>query len=65
MVRYMMYSANRKIKNSDGVLLHLDQGWHYQYMQYQQALKKVWYGQGVLRKGIGFDNAVMENFLVL
>ena len=45
----MMYSANRKIKNSDGVLLHLDQGWHYQYMQYQQALKKsmVWSGGGV------------------
>ena len=58
----MMYSAKRKIENTDGVMLHSDQGWHYQHMQYQQTLKKYGMVQSMSRKGNCLDNAVMENF---
>jgi transposase InsO family protein len=46
----------------DGILLHSDQGWHYQHMQYQQTLKKYGITQSMSRKGNCLDNAVMENF---
>ena len=62
MVMDMMYSAKRKIKNTYGVMLHSDQGWHYQQMQYQQTLKKYGMVQSMSRKGNCLDNAVMENF---
>ena len=62
MVMDMMHSAKRKIKNTDGVMLHSDQGWHYQHMQYQQTLKKYGMVQSMSRKGNCLDNAVMENF---
>ena len=62
MVMDMMHSVKRKIKNTDGVMLHSDQGWHYQHMQYQQILKKYGMVQSMSRKGNCLDNAVMENF---
>ena len=62
MVMDMMHSAKRKIKNTDGVMLHSDQGWHYQHIQYQQTLKKYGIVQSMSRKGNCLDNAVMENF---
>ena len=62
MVMDMMHSVKRKIKNTDGVMLHSDQGWHYQHMQYQQTLKKYGMVQSMSRKGNCLDNAVMENF---
>lgn len=62
MVMDMMHSAKRKIKDTDGVMLHSDQGWHYQHMQYQQTLKKYGIIQSMSRKGNCLDNAVMENF---
>ena len=62
MVMDMMHSAKRKIKDTSGVMLHSDQGWHYQHMQYQQTLKKYGITQSMLRKGNCLDNAVMENF---
>ena len=62
MVMDMMHSAKRKIKNMKGVMLHSDQGWHYQHMQYQQTLKKYGITQSMSRKGNCLDNAVMENF---
>ena len=62
MVMDMMHSVKRKIKNTDGVVLHSDQGWHYQHMQYQQTLKKYGMVQSMSRKGNCLDNAVMENF---
>ena len=43
-------------------MLHSDQGWHYQHMQYQQTLKKYGITQSMSRKGNCLDNAVMENF---
>ena len=62
MVMDMMYLAKRKINNTSGVMLHSDQGWHYQHMQYQQTLKKYGITQSMSRKGNCLDNAVMENF---
>ena len=62
MVMDMMHSAKRKIKDTSGVMLHSDQGWHYQHMQYQQTLKKFGITQSMSRKGNCLDNAVMENF---
>ena len=62
MVMDMMHSAKRKIKDTSGVMLHSDQGWHYQHMQYQQTLKKYGMVQSMSRKGNCLDNAVMENF---
>jgi transposase InsO family protein len=62
MVMDMMHSAKRKIKDTNGVMLHSDQGWHYQHMQYQQTLKKYGITQSMSRKGNCLDNAVIENF---
>ena len=62
MVMDMMHSAKLKIKDTSGVMLHSDQGWHYQHMQYQQTLKKYGITQSMSRKGNCLDNAVMENF---
>ena len=62
MVMDMMRSAKRKIKDTKGIMLHSDQGWHYQHMQYQQTLKKYGITQSMSRKGNCLDNAVMENF---
>lgn len=62
MVMDMMRSAKRKIKDTKGIMLHSDQGWHYQNMQYQQTLKKYGITQSMSRKGNCLDNAVMENF---
>ena len=62
MVMDMMHSARRKVRCMDGVMLHSDQGWHYQHAQYQQTLKKYGIVQSMSRKGNCLDNAVMENF---
>ena len=62
MVMDMIRSAKRKIKDTKGIMLHSDQGWHYQHMQYQQTLKKYGITQSMSRKGNCLDNAVMENF---
>ena len=62
MVMDMMRSAKRKVKNTEGIILHSDQGWHYQHMRYQQTLKDYGITQSMSRKGNCLDNAVMENF---
>ena len=62
MVMDMIHSAKRKIKTTEGVMLHSDQGWLYQHMKYQLTLKKYGITQSMSRKGNCLDNAVMENF---
>ncbi|MEK5380013.1 IS3 family transposase [Niallia sp. FSL W8-0635] len=49
-------------KNHEGLIMHSDQGWHYQMEPYQTALKKQNIIQSMSRKGNCYDNAVMENF---
>ncbi len=58
----MINQAFRKHKKIEGLLLHSDQGWHYQMKQYQNQLKKKGVIQSMSRKGNCLDNAVMENF---
>ena len=48
-----------------GLILHSDQGWHYQHNIYQNILKQNGIVQSMSRKGNCLDNAVVENFFGL
>lgn len=45
-----------------GLILHSDQGWHYQMHAYRRRLKKRGILQSMSRKATPLDNAVIENF---
>lgn len=62
MVTTMLEQAFQKIPDNTGLLLHSDQGWHYQHKQYRQMLAEKGIKQSMSRKGNCYDNAVMENF---
>ena len=62
MVMSMVNSAIKRTKPKEGLVLHSDQGWHYQHMQYQLTLKRNGIIQSMSRKGNCLDNAMMENF---
>ena len=49
----------------EGLILHSDQGWQYQHLRYQKALKDRNIIQSMSRKGNCLDNAMMENFFGL
>ena len=65
MVLGMLNQMYEHIKLPEGVVLHSDQGWHYQHMAYQNSLKKHGIVQSMSRKGNCLDNAMMENFFGL
>nr|CDL66594.1 unnamed protein product [uncultured bacterium] len=65
MVMSMLDKAFRKVKDTSGMIMHSDQGWHYQHMRYQQALKDHGIIQSMSRKGNCLDNSMMENFFGL
>lgn len=44
------------------LMLHSDQGWHYQMKQFRETLKKHQIKQSMSRKGNCLDNALMEGF---
>lgn len=52
--------AAREVKA--GLMLHSDQGWHYQHYGYLKSLKDHNIVQSMSRKGNCLDNAMMENF---
>ena len=62
MVTTMLEQAFRKIPDGAGLMLHSDQGWHYQHKQYRQMLAEKGITQSMSRKGNCYDNSVMENF---
>lgn len=62
MVTTMLEQAFEKIPNNTNLLLHSDQGWHYQHKQYRRMLAEKGIKQSMSRKGNCYDNAVMENF---
>ena len=62
MVTTMLEQAFAKIPDNTGLLLHSDQGWHYQHKQYRKMLKEKGVKQSMSRKGNCYDNSVMENF---
>ncbi|WP_334073522.1 MULTISPECIES: IS3 family transposase [Paenibacillus] len=62
LVSKMLDSAFERLDDKDTLLIHSDQGWHYQMRQYQQALKEHGVTQSMSRKGNCYDNAVIESF---
>jgi len=65
MITNMLDKAFLKLNKDDRLILHSDQGWHYQMKQYQYILKSHNIKQSMSRKGNCLDNAVMENFFGL
>lgn len=65
LVGEMLDKAIEYLKPGDQVILHSDQGWHYQMKQYQKTLEKHEITQSMSRKGNCLDNAVIENFFGL
>ena len=73
LVTKMLKKAFRRIRQGreallyipHDVLMHSDQGWHYQHAQYQLMLKEQGIIQSMSRKGNCLDNSVMENFFGL
>ncbi|MEV5028935.1 DDE-type integrase/transposase/recombinase, partial [Paenibacillus sp. LPE1-1-1.1] len=59
LVSEMLNQAFKRLSKEVKLLLHSDQGWHYQMKQYQHALKKQGITQSMSRKGNCYDNAVM------
>ena len=65
MVTSMLDKAFEQIPDDTNLILHSDQGWHYQHKQYQQMLKDKGIRQSMSRKENCLDNAVVENFFGL
>ena len=62
LIEDMLKTAFNRIKETKGILIHSDQGWHYQMKRYQRTLYEKGIIQSMSRKGNCLDNAVMENF---
>jgi transposase InsO family protein len=62
LVKGMIESVFCKIPKTKGLMIHSDQGWHYQMKAYQRMLVEKGIIQSMSRKGNCLDNAVMENF---
>ena len=65
MVMTMLDNALKERKVQGNLILHSDQGWHYQHKRYQKALEDRHIIQSMSRKGNCLDNAMMENFFGL
>lgn len=62
LVADMLEQTFERLEDNDQLIIHSDQGWHYQMKQYRHALKKRKITQSMSRKGNCYDNAVIENF---
>ncbi len=58
----LLEQAFERLTDGDALLLHSDQGWHYQMRQYRDVLKERGITQSMSRKGNCYDHAVIENF---
>jgi transposase InsO family protein len=65
MVTDMVTLAFEQLPKRAELVLHSDQGWHYQHKQYQRMLRLRGVHQSMSRKGNCLDNAVIENFFGL
>jgi putative transposase len=61
----MVDSAFETIPNNTSLILHSDQGWHYQHPNYRKRLQDKGINQSMSRKGNCLDKAVIENFFGL
>ena len=62
LVSEMLEQSFERLSEEDELLIHSDQGWHYQMKKYRSALKERGITQSMSRKGNCYDNAVIENF---
>ncbi|QWI18544.1 IS3 family transposase [Bacillus wiedmannii] len=62
LVSTMLDQAFERVTDQDKLLIHSDQGWHYQMKKYRHSLKQCGITQSMSRKGNCYDNAVIENF---
>lgn len=58
----MVKKVKSTIPEDDPVIMHSDQGWHYQMAIFQDALKEKNIIPSMSRKGNCLDNAIIENF---
>ena len=62
LVQEMLLQAVEKLPRNANLILHSDQGIHYQMPSYQRLLAKNRISQSMSRKGNCLDNAAMESF---
>ncbi|WP_425048964.1 IS3 family transposase [Pseudomonas juntendi] len=62
LVTNMLGKAFKRLGNKPKLVLHSDQGWHYQHSQYRHKLAEQGVKQSMSRKGNCLDNAAMESF---
>ncbi|QTB20588.1 IS3 family transposase [Lysinibacillus sphaericus] len=62
LVSEMLEKALERLPEKHKLLMHSDQGWHYQMQQFRHALESRGVVQSMSRKGNCYDNSVMENF---
>ncbi|MFC5587516.1 IS3 family transposase [Sporosarcina soli] len=62
LVSEMLERALEDLPEEHQLLMHSDQGWHYQMKQYRYTLESRGIVQSMSRKGNCYDNSVMENF---
>ena len=62
MVTRMLEQALKVLPEKHNLILHSDQGWHYQHKQYRQMLAEHGITQSMSHKGNCYDNAAMESF---
>ena len=62
MVTTMLEQALKVLPEKHELILHSDQGWHYQHKQYRKMLADNGITQSMSRKGNCYDNAAMESF---
>lgn len=58
----MWEKALERLPEEHQLLMHSDQGWHYQMKQYRHALESRCIVQSMSRKGNCYDNSVTGNF---
>lgn len=62
LVSEMVEKALERLPEDHQLMMHSDQGWHYQMRQYRKMLQLKGIQQSMSRKGNCYDNSVMENF---
>jgi len=58
----MLEEATKRIEESDNLVIHSDQYFHYQHSSWSSRLRKLNIKQSMSRKGNFLDNSPMENF---
>ena len=62
LVDNMLDKAFKRLQSEPKLVIHSDQGWHYQHSQYRHKLAKLGVKQSMSRKGNCLDNACAECF---